>query len=310
MMRWMLCLLAGLVFLAGCGEAETSGAAGRGDELRIVSLSPALTQMVVDLGLGDHLVGTGEHDMAAPAGLPVVGHYADVRSELLLAAGPTHVLTMAPSTGVPGRLRELADAGLFELAVYESPMSVSEVLAILADGGDPPAVGEVLGRPERAQRLRARIERQLKAIGEVTSRAEPTRALLLMSVQPVTALGPGTTHDEMLALAGGKNAAGEVSTVTAPSFDRETLLKLEPGRLLLLMPGVESLSPGEPPLSEVRALLPGVERERVRLINDPLTLLPSSSLPRVVGEMARALHPELAAEVDAVLEAEASGGGR
>ena len=44
--------------------------------MRLVTLAPALTQMVIDLDEANALVGIAENDMVAPPGLPVVGNFA------------------------------------------------------------------------------------------------------------------------------------------------------------------------------------------------------------------------------------------
>src|SRR5678809_872580 len=63
--------------------------------VRIASLVPSLTELVVALGLGDRLVartGWCIHPAAALAGVPKVGGTKDVNLAKLRQLAPTHVL--------------------------------------------------------------------------------------------------------------------------------------------------------------------------------------------------------------------------
>ena len=64
---WWTVLVAAL---AACGGSSDPPAdAGR----RIVTLSPVVTQVLIELGLGDEIVAVGDLDPLAPAGVPSVG---------------------------------------------------------------------------------------------------------------------------------------------------------------------------------------------------------------------------------------------
>ncbi|MFW5681616.1 MAG: hypothetical protein ACOC1G_01295, partial [Phycisphaeraceae bacterium] len=120
---------------------------------------------------------------------------------------------------------------------------------------------------------------------------------------PVMALGPGGPVHDLLRIAGGANAAA-ASGVPAPTYDREKLAALDPEVLIVLSPGGPPL--GDPNrdarLTAFRRLpIPAVERGRVYLINDPLVLLPSTSMLDVAAELTSLLHPELSPAVERVL---------
>ena len=301
-----LCLL--LIVAAGCSDeappapAEVSETAS---ELRIVTVAPALSQMIVDLGLGGAIVGVAEYETAAPAGLPIVGNYNDVNTEMLLATDPTHVLMMVGPGGPPGRINDLAERGLFELHTYPFPLSIQDIGRVLHDELDGlnagPSLGEALGEPERAAALKLRMLRRLAGISALTGSLEKPTVLLVIGTGPVMVSGPGTVHDELLGFAGALNAAADAA-VTAPEYGRESLLALSPQVILFLQPKAPGLKENDPRLSAFEGLpIPAIEDGRVHVINDPLVLLPSTSITRICAEMAKAIHPEVAGQVDALM---------
>ena len=289
---WPLLVILTLGVLHGCRDAAAPADA---DDLRIVTLAPAVTQIVVDLELADALVGVAENDDAAPPGLPIVGNFTDVNTEQLVTLRPTHVLIMAGKEGVPQRLHDLAEAGRFELLAYPHLLTVEDIARTVYDPHNPDSVGRVLGRPEKAAAMRQRMVDTLETLRQVTAHRPRPRVLLVIGTNPLMASGPGTVHDELLQYVGAENAAKDAA-VTAPTFDRETLLNLDPQVVLVLSPGVDG---GARRLPELAGLpIAAVRDDRIVTLSDPLVMLPSTSLPRIAADMARAIHPDLSAAID------------
>ncbi|MCX5661214.1 MAG: ABC transporter substrate-binding protein [Planctomycetota bacterium] len=285
-----------------------------GAPLRIVTLAPALTQMLVDLGHRDELVGKSEYDTAAPASVPVVGNYLEVQMERLLKLHPTHVLMMPGKEGPPARLLEAARRYRFGVVTYPYPNTIAEVLRIL-EGGVPELrvadLGGVLGDVESSHGLRRQIIGKLSRLKKVcdAGKSRP-RVLMVIGTGPMMASGPGTVLDELLTgYCGAVNAAGGAS-VGAPTYNRESMLKLAPDAVLLLLPDAPPLQAIEQDsrLAELRGLpINAVKRNRVVLLAGSQLLLPSSNLPAVAATLAREVHPELSAEIDkAVADAPAA----
>lgn len=283
-------------------------------ELRIVSLAPAITQMVIDMGKTASLVGISENDDAAPAGLPVVGNFVDINTESLLSTKPTHVIMMAGKSGAPARLRELAQAGKFKLVAYSYPAKISDVVAIAAGIPTPPADGSVeLGRAINceieATDAVTKMMTQITAIKTLFAKqASPRRVLIVIGTNPVMASGNHTVLNELLVGAGGLNVASE-ERVSAPTFDKEKLRALAPEVVVLVMPGAPPLKSidEDSRLAEFRGLdIPAVKNNRVVLINDPLSLLPATQLGRISGLMAKAVWPEMSDKIDEAMQAKTS----
>ena len=298
---------------AGCDRHSPTAAKPSGRTAqRIVSLAPALTQMMVDMGLGDRIVGVGQWDMAAPAGLPVVGSAWDLDTEALIALQPSLVVAMAVRGADLDTLRRLSQRHGCTLATFVAPLSVSDVIDMLVGTrlvasarGTPeePGLGETVGEVRAATLLAARIERQLDAIATLTASLDHPRVLMIIGVNPIVASGSGTAHDELLTVAGGVNAVAHMRS-GAPVLDRESLLAAQPEVILLLLPGQPPLQSinADPRLAVLRDLpIPAVRRGQIILLKDPLIQLPSSSMPRVAAAMAQAIHPRRATRIDHVM---------
>jgi ABC-type hemin transport system substrate-binding protein len=262
-----------------------------------VSLAPALTQLIVELGAADELVGVAEYDTLAPRGLPVVGNFLDVNGEALITARPTLVITMTGKGGVPARLSELSKAASFEVVSVASPESVREIDTALR------VVARALQREPRGEELSERLHQQIAAIKRVTAEQPRLRVLLVIGTGPLMASGPGTVLDELLSLAGGINAAS-ASPVRAPTFDREGLLAARPDVIVMLTPGAAPLGTidTDARLAELRGLdIPATKNGRVLQISDPLTHVPGTNVVRTTALLAKALHPTLAVQFDEAL---------
>ncbi len=99
-----------LIGLASCGKvnsgANSGTSAGDGGDadagaFRIVSLSPAITDILLDLGLGEYVVGRGAWEEQLGAEIPRVGDLSNLDLEGLIALGPTDVILQAGRRGTP-----------------------------------------------------------------------------------------------------------------------------------------------------------------------------------------------------------------
>lgn len=82
---------------------------------RIVSMSPGITQTLVDLGLEEKIVGRSPFCNGIDQSVPVIGDYHDVDFERLLSLKPTVVLVQATQAPKNTHLKKLADSGSFSL---------------------------------------------------------------------------------------------------------------------------------------------------------------------------------------------------
>src|SRR5690606_27253270 len=106
--------------------------------------------------------------------------------------------------------------------------------------------------------------------------------------------------------AGGLNVVNNPDA-SAPTLDREMLLAAKPEVVLLLLPEAPPLKSidEDERLASFRGLeIPAVVNNRIVLINDPLVALPSTSIVNIGAQMAKAIHPELADEIDRIMSSD------
>jgi len=271
-------------FRDAMGEAVTLS----GPPARVVSLSPAVTEMLFAVGAGDRVVGVTSYCDYPPeaAKLPKVGSYTGLSVEKVIALRPDVVIGMRGNA--PEALKALRQAGLKVLA--HDPVTVAGVLDLMDEVGH--MMQETADKVQAVERLRARVD-AVRAEG--AKLAGRPRTLVAVQLEPLYAAGPGTHLDDMVKLAGGENIAGD-ATISWPQYSLERMLQKDPE--VIVCPsghinGEEMTSARI--LSDLRRSqawsgTTAVKRGNVLAVDDDLLTLPG---PRVVDgleQMAAAIH--------------------
>ncbi|MDD1702539.1 MAG: ABC transporter substrate-binding protein [Methanoregula sp.] len=170
-----------------------------GEPQRIVSLSPANTEILFALGLGDRVVGVTDYcNYPAEAKTkPVIGGYSTVSIEKVLAQKPDLVVA-SYGNGIDV-VRQLK--ALNVTVVTLNPANVNGIL------DDITMVGTATGADHNAtaivESLQTRIDVIKKNASSLTTR--PKVAHIIWN-DPLYVSGNGTFQDELITMAGGVNA--------------------------------------------------------------------------------------------------------
>lgn len=264
----------------------------------IVSFTPAITQMLIDMGQGDRLVGVSNDDDPS-LGLPVCGSYTKPDLARVVKLKPDLVLTESPTgllEDVPGLLRKYSEEGLFELKVIPHSRSIADVQRALIDA--EVGLGQAVGDRQAAKRASKLMSLRIELIGTVLEDAKRPRVLMLINPTTLGAIGTGVTHDELLRLAGGANALSHIDSGYV-TLDRALLQQtVRPDVVLILEPNGVELRDGDYRLRAFAGLSIPVNRSRrFAVIQHRHAMLPSTALPEVMLEIALVLHPEKASEI-------------
>ena len=209
---------------------------------RIVSLLPSLTESVCALGGCARLVGTDRHSNspAAARALPKLGGLEDAQVERIVALKPDLVLA-APGARVTARLEGLG----LKVLVLESRnhADVQRTLVLLA---------QVLGTPEEAARLAARIERDmLAAAAHVPAALRGQRVYFEVDSAPYAA-GAASFIGETLARLGLGNVV-PAALGPFPRLNPEFVLRAQPDIVMAPQRSLQEM-PLRPGWNTLRAL--------------------------------------------------------
>ncbi len=273
--------------------AAPSVLAADAPRLRLVSLNPSLTSILVRLGAGDSLVGIDDYSarvVPALARLPRVGGLFDPSLEAVLALAPDRVLLVA-GLEQEAHARSLRRVGLV-VEVFENE-TYADVLDNIA------RLGELVGRRD-AGAARIAAVRATRAGVERAVRGRPRpRTLIVLDRSPLYLVGRQTFLDELLGAVGAVNLGAGIGS-GYPQASLEWLVEAAPELLLDLSPQAESgASPAE--FWSRWPSLPAVRQGRVVGLDATAISLPGPDLDRALRTLARAVHGD---EIDAVIAAE------
>lgn len=266
--------------------------------------------MLRDLGFEDSIVGKHTYDTALSDSVAVVGSHIDVDYEMLITLSPSDLFFERNSVEIPQRVQDLAAEHDWQIWTYE--LNTLDDIATTIDDlylklvgfkekqvnddnfldFDPTAKFDV-------ELPSARLASSWSPIGRAAS--EAGRTLILASVDPPGAMGPGSFHAQLIDRLGIEAAI--VDGGMWQELDFEDIIDLAPDSILVFMPTSPSSDDliGEPVAmiwAQIQAKIggiaslpiPAVEHQRIAIIEHPLGLLPSSSLGQVADEITAAVR--------------------
>ncbi|MGF1632807.1 MAG: ABC transporter substrate-binding protein [Phycisphaerae bacterium] len=272
-----------MLLTAGCDRASPSpvpaGADADTPGVRVVSLSPTATDLLVAMGAGGSLVGVSNYDTdAAVADLPRVGDYQTIDWSAVLRLAPAVIFVHA----APDRLPPGLSAKAQQVGATVHALKVDRLADVYAAAE---AVGRAAGVPEAGRDLARRLQAEIQAV-EADAPLEPVPTLLVTSPDGTHVIGRETAFDDLLQAAGGTNVLGESETGYL-TIRPERILALDPVRVIVLLPGA-----GEQTLADARRFwndrLPGFGG-RVTIITDEKALTVGSHVGPLARQFAGAL---------------------
>jgi iron complex transport system substrate-binding protein len=256
---------------------------------RIVSVIPAVTEMLFAIGAGDQVVGVSSYDRYPPevASRERVGALLDPNIERIFTLRPDLVIVYGTQQEFIARL-DRAGVPRFE---YQHAGLADITVTIRR-------LGQRVGRTQEAERLAAQIENDVAAIRkQVAGRPRPRTAVLFDreagSLRSMYAsAGIGFMHD-MLEAAGGADVFADLKQQSL-QLSAETLLARAPEVIVEVQ-----RSEGWPPekvaseLSVWKALsaLPAVRTGRVYILTDDRLGIPGPRVAEAIRLLAATLHP-------------------
>ena len=197
---------------------------------RIVSLSPAITEILFELGLGGQIVGTSEYSDYPPAAkqIPQVAKYGDPNIELILQTKPDLVIGQEIGPG-KNKLLKTQLAPTCQVLLLKTD-TLEDILTATED------IAEATGTKQRGRELldawRKTIARLEKRYADLAEKDRP-RVYVDLGTDLLQTCGSGTYFSQMIRLAGGKNL-GDAAGALWPIVNSETVVVWNPQLILVL----------------------------------------------------------------------------
>ena len=286
MRAWLagFCALAGAaVAAAGCGKRPLP----RPDapRPRLITYSPALTQSVFEMGLGDHVVGVTSYCDPPPGQeRPVVGDLQSINRERIRKARPDVILIQQEAKNFAAVRQDMPEVRIEHFTI--------ETLGHIAEALE--RIGRIAGNEQLALRRRRAFERAMADVAErVRGRPRP-RVFFLTQADPPAVAGRQSFIHQMIELAGGQDLSGQ--------YERWGQINVE--RILLDKPEIIICQAEPSGVDDARQYLgrltgvPAVRDGRVHIVTDRHWTIPSTRMAELAMTLAEMIHPDLAGQGD------------
>jgi ABC-type Fe3+-hydroxamate transport system substrate-binding protein len=247
---------------------------------RIVSLTPASTELLFALGAGSRLVGRTRWDVWPDSArfVPDLGDGIRPNVEAVIGARPDLVLLYG-SLENKGAAQRLRSAGVATLSLkVDLPSHFRNLTRVL---------GRVLRDSALAQLTIDSVDRSLESVREITRAAQAKRVVWIADVDPLVVIGGGSFLTELIELAGGRNLFADINSPSA-SISVESVISRNPDVVLGARTVIERLRSSEAWRSTSAA-----EDRRFVEADSYLMGRPSVRMGEAARQLARLLHPEL-----------------
>ena len=274
------------------GSRSTEGAIEKDlPEKRLITMSPAITEIVFALGAGQDVVGVSDFCSFPPEALAKekVGGMIDLNIEKISALRPTCII-------IQGVNQKLTDyCGLRKIPFFRVTLDTMEDVPVAIR-----LIGEKTGRMAEADALVAGIkERITHARDAVKGRKRPKVFISLNhvpgSLNRLTTIGPGTFLQDAVEVAGGENIFSDMK-ILYPMVSKESLLKRGPDIIVEVLYDLSLGEKNRRRLLDDWKLLPGipaVREDRVVILDQDYVLIPGPRIYLLVEKLAGIFHPEV-----------------
>jgi iron complex transport system substrate-binding protein len=250
---------------------------------RIVSLTPALTEILFAVGAGDRVVGVTQYcDFPEEAKSKAkVGGYVNPSVEAVLAL-KADLVVVSPGPGNRDAVLAMRRAGL-RVELFPSE-TLEESLAAIE------SVARVAGRVEAGRDLAAQVRARLDEVARRVADVPRVRTFFCIQTDPIIAAGRDTLPSQLLELAGGTNV---VELDRYPRLDIEAVAGARPEVILQArMDLAQGDAHAEDAFWERWPSIPAVAHGRVVVLPDDLTLRPGPRVADAAEELAAILHAD------------------
>ena len=249
---------------------------------RVITFSPALTQIVRKLGKEKLLVGVDQYSCQylpdkLKSKLKSAGNMIDVNSEIFISLNPTHIIFQTLS---PKRLEHV------KTVVPNAKIDVIKINNLDDITNAVQKVGEILDAKPQADKIIAKFETNKKLLKGIAKKSP--RVLFMNADYGYMCAGRGTFIGDLLDISGAKNAAAEiVGTKFWKNAEVETIIKASPE--IIIMSAMKKNVPKLRQFWSKQIEIPAVKNGRVYFVTDSRWNLPGAEYSDIIPELIKIL---------------------
>ena len=258
---------------------------------RIVSLSPANSEILFALGLDEKIVGVTEYCTYPEAALSKekIGGFSTVNIEKVSVLNPD--LIVAADGNSEETVSHLRELGFTVITINADTIdtTLDDILLL----------GKATGADDEAEALVSSMKEDLAEIAEKTSAEEKPTILHCMWTDPLWVSGSGTFQDDMITAAGGVNAAADEGGWVALTMEK--FLTMNPD--IIVVDSGNGMGVGaddalrdfflkDPRMQSLSA----VQNERVYVVNADIIDRGGPRIVEGVEALAEIAHPDIFGE--------------
>ena len=283
--------LSGIILTAAVIGSAVAESRAEEAPRRIISMSPAITEILFEIGAGGLVVGVTDFCVYPPeaALLRKVGGILNPNVEAMISIQPDIIIHHFDSL----KIRDYAG----KLGFDSLPVKLTDLNSIL---DSILIIGKKLDLLDSAQIFRDKLKSQIDFYRNrlKTQRRKTVLLLLGDSDDPMLdlyAVGRNTFLGELLSLAGGNNILPE-TFAEYPKISKEYIIQKSPEVIIIAGP-MAKLSKEKEVASIQRwakfSTVKAVQNNNIYYIGDDYILIPGPRLLKIVDRFAKSIHPEI-----------------
>ena len=197
--------------------------------LRIVSLGPAITGDIYLLGKGDNIVGNTIYCNRPKEAKykEKVGNVIDVNVEKIYSLRPD--IVFATNLTNPKNVKKLKELGI-RVEVFSYPKNFNQLCEQFLK------IGEIIGEKEKAEEIIKEVRKEIEKIKEKTKNMGKNKVLVQIGTKPLWVAGEDTFIGEMVKFSGGDNIIKGEGGI----YSIEEIIKKNPEIIIITSMGIDT----------------------------------------------------------------------
>jgi iron complex transport system substrate-binding protein len=247
---------------------------------RIVSLAPALTEALYELGVEDHLKGctTYCNKPEAAKHKEKIGTLIDFNLEKILTLKPDLVLGMEFSDR--RTIEKLKNLGI-RVEIFPSPEDFNHLCESFL------RLGQMVGQEEKAKQIVTKAKQEAAFIRQKLAGEKKIKIFWQLGAKPLFAATKGYFTHDYIEFVGGINIAADAGSGI---YSREEVLKRNPDVIVIVTMGVATET--EKQTWKTYQGINAVKNNRIYIVDAYTYCSPTpSGFARALRELAALLHP-------------------